>query len=58
VRPYDFKVIQSDIEELVSLFSTQRNDAIVRKMKQMVPEYVSANSEFEKLDVVTGKFDG
>ncbi|HRU60574.1 MAG TPA: nucleoside-diphosphate sugar epimerase/dehydratase, partial [Bacteroidia bacterium] len=58
VRPYDFKVIQSDIEELVSLFSTQRNDAIVRKMKQMVPEYVSANSEFEKLDVVTGKVDG
>jgi FlaA1/EpsC-like NDP-sugar epimerase len=55
VRPYDFRLIKADIEELVSLFSTQHNDSIVRKMKQIVPEYVSANSEFVRLDAVSGE---
>jgi FlaA1/EpsC-like NDP-sugar epimerase len=38
------------IEELIHLFETQQNDQIVRKMKAIVPEYISNNSEFEKLD--------
>jgi len=38
------------IEELIQLFETQKNDQIVRKMKEIVPEYISNNSEFEKLD--------
>jgi FlaA1/EpsC-like NDP-sugar epimerase len=38
------------IEELIQLFENQQNDHIVRKMKEIVPEYISNNSEFEKLD--------
>lgn len=38
------------IEELIQLFETQKNDQIVGKMKEIVREYISNNSEFEKLD--------
>ena len=38
------------IEELIHLFEMQQNEQIVRKMKAIVPEYISNNSEFEKLD--------
>ena len=38
------------IEELIHLFETQQNDQIVRKMKAIVPEDISNNYEFEKLD--------
>ncbi len=38
------------IEELIHLFEMQQNDQIVGKMKAIVPEYISNNSEFEKLD--------
>ena len=38
------------IEDLIQLFDSQQNEHIVRKMKEIVPEYISNNSEFEKLD--------
>lgn len=38
------------IEDLIQLFDSQQNEQIVRKMKDIVPEYISNNSEFEKLD--------
>ena len=38
------------IRLLVDLFKTQNNMALVSKMKEIVPEYISNNSEFEKLD--------
>jgi FlaA1/EpsC-like NDP-sugar epimerase len=50
VREYDFAVIRTDIDELIGLFGTQKNDLIVSKMKSIVPEFVSANSVYEKLD--------
>lgn len=50
VREYDFDVIRKDIDDLISLFKDQNNTTIVSKMKSIVPEYLSANSEFEKLD--------
>ena len=50
VREYDFKVIRNEIDQLIGLFKQQRNDEIVAKMKSIVPEYISANSEFERLD--------
>ncbi len=52
VREYDYKVIEKDISELTGLFDAQNNEAIVRKMKEIVPEYVSNNSVYEKLDEV------
>jgi FlaA1/EpsC-like NDP-sugar epimerase len=50
VREYEFNQFKKDISELIDLFSKQDNEAIVRKMKEMLPEYVSANSMYEKLD--------
>ncbi len=50
IREYDFEDISSQITDLIALFGTQDNDAIVNKMKQIVPEYKSKNSEFSKFD--------
>jgi FlaA1/EpsC-like NDP-sugar epimerase len=52
VQEYDFKTANEDIIELISLFETQDNDAIVAKMKIIIPEYVSHNSVYEKLDAI------
>lgn len=49
VRPADAS-LQQHIDELIALFDTQENDRIVSKMKEFVPEFISNNSEFEKLD--------
>jgi FlaA1/EpsC-like NDP-sugar epimerase len=38
------------ITELVNLFDLQDNTKIVAKMKEILPEYISNNSEFETLD--------
>lgn len=38
------------VQQLVDLFVSQDNEAIVRKMKEIVPEFISNNSEYEKLD--------
>jgi FlaA1/EpsC-like NDP-sugar epimerase len=51
VREYDFPVIEKEIRELIALFDTQNNELLVRKMKQIVPEFISRNSVYEKLDV-------
>jgi FlaA1/EpsC-like NDP-sugar epimerase len=51
VRDYDFDSISGEISMLIRLFETQDNGAIVKKMKSIVPEYLSQNSVFEKLDV-------
>jgi FlaA1/EpsC-like NDP-sugar epimerase len=50
VKEYDFEIIAQEIRELIGLFNTQNNDAIVKKMKEIVPEFISQNSVFEKLD--------
>lgn len=50
VKPNDFEVVSREIDALIALFPGQDNEAIVRKMKALVPEYISKNSAFEKLD--------
>ena len=50
VREYNFDNINLELNELVELFASQDNLKIVAKMKEIVPEYRSNNSEFEKLD--------
>ena len=50
VREYEYNEIKQHIDELIQLFNTQNNMAIVAKMKAIVPEYESNNSVFEKLD--------
>lgn len=50
VREYDFNQISKLIDELIILFNSQDNTSLVKKMKQIVPEYISQNSIYEKLD--------
>jgi len=50
VRQYDFEEISELIDELIELFGSQDNFAIVKKMKEIVTEYKSRNSVYEKLD--------
>jgi FlaA1/EpsC-like NDP-sugar epimerase len=49
IRTSDDDIVEK-IDSLVQLFESQDNMNIVTKMKELVPEYVSNNSEFEKLD--------
>lgn len=51
VRGYTYSEVSTQINELVDLFSGQDNLKLVAKMKNIVPEYVSQNSEFEQLDL-------
>ncbi|MGV6861276.1 MAG: polysaccharide biosynthesis protein [Putridiphycobacter sp.] len=50
VRTYDFEEISKNIDELNAMFVDQVNDEIVGKMKAIVPEFISNNSQFSKLD--------
>jgi FlaA1/EpsC-like NDP-sugar epimerase len=49
-RTYNFDEINNHINELIALFENQDNTSIVKKMKEIVPEYISQNSVYEKLD--------
>ena len=55
VKEYDFSTISSAITELINLFDKQDNISIVKKMKELVPEFKSNNSVYEELDVTTNK---
>jgi FlaA1/EpsC-like NDP-sugar epimerase len=50
VREYDFEEVNRSVTDLVALFDSQNNLEMVRLMKQLVPEYISQNSEYSKLD--------
>ena len=42
--------INKSIEKLIMFIKTQQNDEIIKQMKEIIPEYVSNNSEFSKFD--------
>lgn len=46
----DFEIISRQINELINILANQNNLELVKKMKEIVPEYISNNSIFEKLD--------
>jgi FlaA1/EpsC-like NDP-sugar epimerase len=50
VREYSFDKVTGDIQELITLFDKQDNQLIVKKLKQIIPEYISNNSDFSALD--------
>jgi FlaA1/EpsC-like NDP-sugar epimerase len=50
VREYAYEEVKNIIEDLISSFDTQNNELIVQRMKDLVPEYKSNNSIFQKLD--------
>ncbi len=50
VRTYEYEEVNRKLQELVDLFPSQDNMVIVKKMKELVPEFKSNNSIFEELD--------
>lgn len=50
VREYDFDGISAEINQLIDIAHTYDDMAIVKKMKEIVPEYVSNNSAYSVLD--------
>ena len=50
VREYDYDTVCRDIDELVAISKRYNNMETVKKMKEIVPEYKSNNSEYEVLD--------
>jgi len=52
VREVEFIEVSKHFNELVTLISSEESEMyLVAKMKEMVPEFVSNNSVFEKLDM-------
>jgi FlaA1/EpsC-like NDP-sugar epimerase len=50
VSESDKMILNEQISELIALISKQDNFELVKKMKEIVPEYKSQNSVYEKLD--------
>ncbi|MBO4434003.1 MAG: polysaccharide biosynthesis protein [Bacteroidales bacterium] len=50
VREYNYDEVSRDIDALVDISKQFDDMATVRKMKEIVPEYISNNSKYEKLD--------
>ena len=50
VKEYDFEEIEEHIKALIDSFDAQENTDIVGQMKRIVPEFISKNSDYSKLD--------
>ncbi len=50
VREYDYAEVAKDVDELIEISKQYDDMATVKKMKDIVPEYKSNNSVYEKLD--------
>lgn len=46
----EFQILHDEIEELITIANFHKKDAIVTKMKKIVPEFKSMNSAYEVLD--------
>lgn len=51
VRTYDFEQISNQICSLIELYNKQQNFDLVRKMKEIVPEFISKNSVYSNIDL-------
>lgn len=51
VRKQSYMKINKHVHELVSLSASYNDSLVVRKMKEIVPEYKSNNSIFEEFDI-------
>jgi len=47
----DFEEMSKSISELIEIAKKHSNDKVVEKMKKIVPEYISMNSEYQILDI-------
>jgi FlaA1/EpsC-like NDP-sugar epimerase len=55
VKEYDFESVSSTVADLITLFHSQNNELIVKKMKELIPEFKSNNSIYEQLDSSNSK---
>lgn len=55
VREYNINEVSADFSEMVDILNQQDNLQIVAKMKEIVPEFKSKNSLYEKLDEKTAE---
>ncbi|MEA2105240.1 MAG: nucleoside-diphosphate sugar epimerase/dehydratase [Bacteroidota bacterium] len=53
VRTYDFDQVKWEIQQLILLQREHNNMKIVKKMKEIVPEFKSQNSVYEELDIAS-----
>lgn len=53
VREYDYEEARQNEDQLYALSQTADDMAIVRKMKEVVPEFKSQHSKYEALDVTS-----
>ena len=53
VRKYDYRRIKKQVDELLFSLQYENNILLVTRMKEIVPEFISNNSEFGKLDDVS-----
>ena len=51
VRNYNFEQVQEKFKELIMLQKDHNNFEVVKKMKEIVPEFKSQNSVYEELDI-------
>ena len=51
VREYEYNEVVQKIEGLLALAESPDNNAVVKKMKEIVPEFKSQNSVYEQLDM-------
>ena len=58
VREYDYEEVSKEIDELVEISKHFDDMETVRKMKEIVPEYKSNNSVYEKLDAELAESGG
>ena len=54
VRKYDFNNVKTNIEELIHYGLLCKDYMVVSLMKKIVPEFLSKNSPYEKIDVENG----
>ena len=50
VREYDYEKVRDEFSELIEAACREDGMSIVKRMKKIVPEYISRNSIYEKLD--------
>ena len=49
-REYDYLAVKSQLERLLEFVVAYKDEDVVRIMKELVPEYISANSTYEVFD--------
>lgn len=51
VREYDYRTVNETISQMVDNLANENEMQIVRRMKMLVPEFLSKNSRFESIDI-------